>query len=170
MRLHPPLDDLVITWPFGATSPNVPGVMHRGVDLRAAIGTPVYAAADGAAVALSQHDQGFGRYVRLDLGRQTLDGWDGSRLAGDVVVYYAHLSEQIPSQPVTRGQMVGQTGNTGNSTGAHLHWEVRVDMVSVDPMLYVEGLMERLEQVGELATALRWELEEAQREDNRAAT
>jgi len=163
MKLHPPLSDLIVTWPFGATSPSVPGVTHRGVDFRAAIGTPCYAAADGAAVALSQHD-GFGCYVRLGLGTVTLDGWDGSQVTGDVVVYYAHLSEQIPSQPVTRGQVVGRTGNTGNSTGAHLHWEVRVDMMSVDPMLYLEGLMEEWEEQRQRAlgasTRHRWRLEE----------
>jgi hypothetical protein len=172
MRLRAPLDEMIVTWPFGATSddPRLAGVVHRGVDLRAVVGTPVYAAADGAAVALSQYGVGFGHYMRLGLGTVMLDGWDGSQITGDVVVYYAHLSHMTTNRPVTRGELIGWTGDTGYCLGAHLHWEVRVDMVSVDPMLYVEGgPMERLEQVGELATAVRWQLEEAQREREQAA-
>jgi hypothetical protein len=165
MRLSPPLTSLIVTWPFGATSddPRLVGVVHRGVDLRAVVGTPVYAAADGAAVALSQYDVGFGHYMRLGLGTVTLDGWDGSRITGDVVVYYAHLSERITSQPVTRDALIGYSGETGYCLGAHLHWEVRVDGVSVDPMLYVEGWMESWEEQRERALAAskehRWRLE-----------
>jgi hypothetical protein len=171
MRLRAPLNEMIVTWPFGATSddPRLAGVTHRGVDLRAAVGTPCRAAADGAAVALSQYDMGFGRYMRLGLGEVTLDGWDGSRLMGNVVVYYAHLIKRTPSQPVQRGAVIGWTGETGFCLGAHLHWEVRVDGVSVDPMLYVEGgPMEQLERVGEFAAAVRWQLEEAQREEEEA--
>lgn len=166
MRLRAPLDDMIVTWPFGATSddPRLAGVVHRGSDLRAPIGTPVYAGADGAAVALSQYDVGFGHYVRLGLGAATLDGWDGSQITGDVVVYYAHLSERTMSRPVTRGEIIGKTGNTGNCLGAHLHWEVRVDGVPVDPLLYMEGLMDQWEQQREAALAAainhRWRLEE----------
>lgn len=166
MRLRQPLDNMHVTWPFEATSDDqrLAGVVHRGVDLRAEIGTPVYAAADGAAVALSQYDVGFGHYVRLGLGTITLDGVDDSKITGDVVVYYAHLSERIASRPVVRGEIIGKTGDTGNVTGAHLHWEVRVNGVSVDPMLYVEGLMEQWEQQRERALAAatehRWRLEE----------
>ena len=166
MRLRAPLDEMIVTWPFGATSddPRLAGVVHRGVDLRAVVGTPVYAAADGVARALSQYDAGFGHYMRLDLGEATLDGWDGSRITGDVVVYYAHLSHMTTNRPVTRGELIGWTGDTGYCLGAHLHWEVRVDGRPVDPMLYVEGLMKEWEQQRERALAAatnhRWRLEE----------
>jgi hypothetical protein len=166
MRLRAPLNEMTVTWAFGATSddPRLAGVVHRGVDLRAAVGTPCRAAADGAAVALSQYDMGFGRYMRLGLGEVTLDGWDGSRLMGNVVVYYAHLIKRTPSQPVQRGAVIGWTGETGFCLGAHLHWEVRVDGMPVDPMLYVEGAMDALERtVGEMREAsklVRWTMED----------
>jgi hypothetical protein len=166
MQLKAPLDEMIVTWPFGATSddPRLAGVVHRGVDLRAVVGTPVYAAADGAAVALDQYDVGFGQYMRLGLGVVTLDGWDGSHITGDTVVYYAHLSQRTASRPVTRGELIGWTGATGTVTAAHLHWEVRVDGMPVDPMLYVEGAMDALERtVGEMREAsklVRWTMED----------
>lgn len=175
MRLKAPLDEMIVTWAFGATSddPRLVGVIHRGTDLRAPVGTPFWSAADGAAVALDQYAVGYGQYMRLGLGVVTLDGWDGSHTTGDTTVYYAHLSRRTASRPVTRGELLGWTGATGNVTAAHLHLEVRVDGVPVDPMLYVEGMMEQWEEqrakAGELATAVRWELEEAQRERERAA-
>ncbi len=171
MQLQAPLDDMIITWPFGATSddPRLAGVTHRGVDLRAAVGTPCRAAADGAVVALSQYELGFGHYMRLGLGEVTLQGWDGSRISGNVVVYYVHLSKRTISRPVQRGDLIGWTGDTGYCLGAHLHWEVRVNGIPVDPMLYVEGgPVEQLERVGEFAAAVRWQLEEAQREEEEA--
>lgn len=166
MRLHAPLDDMFVTWPFGATSddPRLAGVIHRGSDLRAPIGTPVYAGADGAMVTLNQQDAGLGLYARLGLGVVTLDGWDGSHLTGNVIVRYGHLSHGCVSRPVARGEVIGWSGNTGNSLGAHLHLEVEVDGVFVDPMLYMEGLMDQWEQQRAAALAAatnhRWRLEE----------
>ena len=171
MYLHAPLAEMIVTWPFGASSddPRLAGVTHRGVDLRAAVGTPCRAAADGAVVALSQYELGFGHYMRLGLGEVALQGWDGSRISGNVVVYYAHLFKRTISRPVQRGDLIGWTGDTGYCLGAHLHWEVRVNGISVDPMLYVEGgPVEQLERVGEFAAAVRWQLEEAQREEEEA--
>lgn len=129
MLLRRPLSETIVTWAFGG--------VHRGVDLRAIPGKPCYAGADGFAE-VRQQDAGFGLYVRLSLGIVAL----GDLPPGEVVVYYAHLSSVAlsgSSQRVRRGELLGETGATGNVTGAHLHWEVRVDGVSVDPLLYVGG-------------------------------
>lgn len=165
MKLTPPLDEMIVTWPFGATSddPRLAGIVHRGVDLRAVTGTPFVAAADAQLAQGNQYDMGFGLYARLGLGHVTLDGWDGSQITGNVVVYYAHLSETIPPQSVRCAQYVGRTGCSGFCLGDHLHWEVRVDGVPVDPMLYVEGMMTNLEdqllQGRRAGIDVRWELE-----------
>lgn len=106
MRLGRPLKSYVrITQRFSPTS-------HYGLDLSAYTGTPVYAAVDGVAYAANQ-PEGFGRYVRIE--------------TPEAKVYAAHLdSFAIGSgQAVRRGQIIGFSGNTGNSTGPHLHFEVR---------------------------------------------
>ena len=107
MRLSRPLSSYVrITQLFSPT-------VHYGLDLSAYVGTPVYATVDG--IAYGRFDAtGFGRYVRIE--------------TPEVKVYSAHLDTIIvgEGQPVKRGAIIGYSGNTGNSTGPHLHLEVRV--------------------------------------------
>lgn len=106
MRLGRPIKSYVrITQRF---IPNV----HFGLDLSAYTGTPVYAPVDGTAFAANQ-PSGFGRYVRIETPTAR--------------VYAAHLDSFAISsgQPVRCGQVIGYSGNTGNSTGPHLHVEVR---------------------------------------------
>jgi hypothetical protein len=95
---------------------------HTGVDYRAASGVPIVAAADGV-VSRSVYDDRAGIYVRIDHG----DGvWTG----------YSHLSERhvLAGHAVTAGQQIGEAGATGSATAAHLHFEVSVDGVKVDPV------------------------------------
>lgn len=107
------------------------GPAHRGLDLSAVVGTPVYAPCDGVAFAETDTHRtgGFGRYVRIE-------AHDGAQA---VYVYLAHLSDWrvTDGQRVRAGQLVGLSGNTGNSSGAHLHLEVRVGSrepgAAVDP-------------------------------------
>ena len=89
---------------------------HNGLDFGVPVGTPVRAAADGLAGRVESRDQdGYGRHVRL-----THD--DG------VVTIYAHLERPLvhTCQPVEAGMVIGLSGNSGFSTGPHLHFEVRV--------------------------------------------
>ncbi len=87
---------------------------HEGMDFAANIGTPVYATGDGT-VTLADWKQGYGKCIIIDhgYGYETL---------------YAHLNEYKvrAGQKVTRGEMIGEVGNTGKSTGPHLHYEVHV--------------------------------------------
>ena len=98
--------------------------MHEGIDLAAGAGTPITAAADGVVVSAG----GLGGY-----GNATLID-HGAALA----TLYAHQSVVLvkAGDPVTKGQLIGAVGCTGLCTGAHLHFEVRVRGIAVDPVAW----------------------------------
>ncbi|HEY3627853.1 MAG TPA: M23 family metallopeptidase [Terracidiphilus sp.] len=104
---------------------NGEGAFHAGIDIAAAYGSPVRAAADGDVTA-TRMGAGYGREVSIDHGH-------------DLLTVYGHLSSMIvvPGQHVTRGQVIGYVGQSGRSTGPHLHYEVRVHMVPVNPHKYL---------------------------------
>ncbi len=104
---------------------NGEGAFHAGIDIAAAYGSPVRAAADGDVTA-TRMGNGYGREITIDHGH-------------DVLTVYGHLSSMIvvPGQHVTRGQVIGYVGQSGRSTGPHLHYEVRVHMVPVNPHKYL---------------------------------
>jgi murein DD-endopeptidase MepM/ murein hydrolase activator NlpD len=104
---------------------NGEGAFHAGIDIAAAYGSPVRAAADGDVTA-TRMGAGYGKEVTIDHGH-------------DVLTVYGHLSSMIvvPGQHVTRGQVIGYVGQSGRSTGPHLHYEVRVHMVPVNPHKYL---------------------------------
>jgi murein DD-endopeptidase MepM/ murein hydrolase activator NlpD len=120
-----PVEGARITSGFGIrVHPVLGGLrMHQGVDYAAAIGTPVRAPAAGQVVS-AEYQDGYGNVVTLrhQTRYQTL---------------YAHLSrfgEQAkPGKTVKEGDIIGYVGNTGRSTGPHLHFEVRVNQQPVDP-------------------------------------
>jgi murein DD-endopeptidase MepM/ murein hydrolase activator NlpD len=93
---------------------------HQGLDYRCPVGTPVLAAHPGIARAYDQGSMGLGKYVKITY----LDGRGVERY----VTRVAHLSEfrVQDGARVTRGQVVALSGNTGNSTGAHLHFDLRI--------------------------------------------
>ncbi|NDV77751.1 M23 family metallopeptidase [Dysgonomonas sp. 511] len=97
---------------------------HAGMDFSADIGTPVYATGDGV-VTYADWRQGYGKCIIVDhgFGYTTL---------------YAHLSEYkvMSGQKVTRGEQIAEVGNTGKSTGPHLHYEVRVKGEPDNPAKY----------------------------------
>ena len=99
--------------------------LHEGMDIAAFPGTPVYAPAKGVVV-FAGYKQGYGNVIVVD------HGYELSTL-------YGHLSEIMvsPQQKIHRGEVIGAVGNTGNSSGAHLHYEVRISNVPVDPSNYV---------------------------------
>lgn len=98
---------------------------HKGVDIAAPSGTPVYAAADGVVTQSGMTTGGYGVKV-------TIQHADGTQ------TIYAHLNANIatpvPGTTVRQGQMIGGVGSTGNSTGNHLHYEVRKNGTPVNPM------------------------------------
>ncbi|HDD24202.1 MAG TPA: LysM peptidoglycan-binding domain-containing protein [Chloroflexi bacterium] len=99
---------------------------HSGVDFRAPGGTPVHAAAAGTVV-LAEQLSLWGNAVVIDHGWGVLTG-------------YAHLSaiHVTPGQQVTAGEVIAEVGNTGLSTGAHLHWEMWVGGTSVDALQWLD--------------------------------
>lgn len=99
--------------------------MHTGIDFAAAIGTPVYATADGKVVEVDVKFSGYGKVIEIDHGF-------GYRTR------YAHLHGFAISQGklVKRGDLIGYVGNTGLSTAPHLHYEVLINGNQVDPVHY----------------------------------
>jgi murein DD-endopeptidase MepM/ murein hydrolase activator NlpD len=104
---------------------NGEGAFHPGIDIDAPNGTPVRAAGDGEVTGASM-GAGYGRQVVIDHGH-------------DLVTLYGHLSAiaVLPGQRVTRGQIIGYVGQSGRATGPHLHYEVRVHNVPVNPHKYL---------------------------------
>lgn len=98
---------------------------HRGLDYSVPKGTPVRATADGTVVAMKR-DRGMGMMVRLDHGNR-------------MTTTYGHMSEWRvrQGQKVTRGQVIGLSGNSGRSTAPHLHYEVAVNGRHTNPMPYI---------------------------------
>lgn len=98
---------------------------HEGLDFSAPIGTEIYATGDGTVVNVTVSPIGYGKYVEID------HGFGYSTL-------YAHMEgfNVKPGQKVKRGDIIGYVGNTGKSSGPHLHYEVRIKGKAVDPAHY----------------------------------
>ncbi|MCL4863632.1 MAG: M23 family metallopeptidase [Caldilineaceae bacterium] len=132
--LRPIAEQYQTTSPFGIRRSYNGGPFssyHAGQDFGAPVGVTVTAPAD-AVVALAEPLQVRGNAVILDHGRGVFTG-------------YWHLSELFvaPGQAVAAGDLIGLVGNTGLSTGAHLHWELRIFGIAVDPMQFLsEPLLE----------------------------
>jgi murein DD-endopeptidase MepM/ murein hydrolase activator NlpD len=100
------------------------GRMHQGIDIGAACGTPIRAAAGGTVI-YAGWMSGYGNITIIDHG-------------GGIATAYGHQSSlSIGSGSVSQGQVIGAVGNTGFSTGCHLHFEVRVNGSPVDPLGYL---------------------------------
>lgn len=99
--------------------------MHEGLDVGAPYGTPVHSPADGI-VTFSGEKAGFGKFVQVDHGY------------GIETIYAHNQSLSVRSgQKVKRGALLAAVGNTGHSTGPHLHYEVRVNGIAVDPLYFI---------------------------------
>ena len=111
---------------YGVRRDPIYGTMkfHEGMDFSAPVGTPVYATADGTVTA-SSWQSAYGNMVQIDHGF-------------NYTTRYAHLSKLIarPGQQVRRGDLIGLVGNTGKSTGPHLHYEVRYRGAPQNPVNY----------------------------------
>jgi murein DD-endopeptidase MepM/ murein hydrolase activator NlpD len=101
--------------------------MHEGQDYAGAHGSPIYATADGVVIHAGW-ENGYGKLVsiRHDFGIETR---------------YGHLSRVRVGvgEKVSRGDRIGDMGNTGRSTGTHLHYEIRVGKKAINPMTYIKA-------------------------------
>ena len=116
-----------ITSPYGTRVHPVTGKVrtHAGLDIGAAHGTNIYAAAAGTVLVSGWNTGGYGNYVVIDHG-------------GGLTTLYAHCSSLLVSagQKVSRGQVIAKVGSTGMSTGPHLHFEVLKNGSHTDPNAY----------------------------------
>jgi murein DD-endopeptidase MepM/ murein hydrolase activator NlpD len=108
---------------------NGEGEFHTGVDISAPVGTPIRATADGI-VKSADIASGYGREVILDNGH-------------GIETCYAHMSgfAVMAGQSVVRGQVIGYVGRTGRTTGANLHYEVRIHNTPVNPHKYMRDTL-----------------------------
>ena len=99
---------------------------HTGIDLVEPFGSPVHAADDGIVALVGSSTSGYGRYVVI-------------AHSGGLDTLYGHLSTALVKvgQLVTQGQTIGLEGSTGNSTGPHLHFELRIKQQPIDPTPYL---------------------------------
>jgi murein DD-endopeptidase MepM/ murein hydrolase activator NlpD len=99
---------------------------HTGIDLVEPFGSPVYAADDGVVALVGSSSSGYGNYVVI-------------AHSGGLDTLYGHLATSLVKvgDRVAQGQPVGMEGSTGNSTGAHLHFELRINQKPVDPSPYL---------------------------------
>lgn len=129
VKYSKPLKNLHVTSPYGPRTFHGKKDFHPGIDFRAAIGTPVYAAAPGT-VRKTGTGRGFGNYVQINHADGTAS-------------YYAHLSKEVvKSGKVKAGQLIGYSGNsddTGQSTGPHLHFAVRKGGSYVNPTSWINA-------------------------------
>lgn len=120
--------------------------LHTGVDFATAIDTPVYATADGVVNAASFSTGGYGYLVKIDhsLGFMT---------------YYAHLNKIVVQKGmfVKRGQLIAYSGNTGQSTGPHLHYEIRFLGNVIDPKNFMEWKMSNFDSIFEKERSVAWQ-------------
>ncbi len=125
-----------ITSPFGGREDPILGAgegeFHKGVDIAAPSGTPIRATASGVVLTAAMGN-GYGREVVLDHG-------------GGVHTVYGHMSgfHCTAGDQVVRGQIIGYVGTTGRSTGPHVHYEVRLRDVPVNPHKYLRMTADEL--------------------------
>jgi murein DD-endopeptidase MepM/ murein hydrolase activator NlpD len=124
-RLRWPLEEPALSSPFGTRR----GKIHEGIDLRAPVGTPVYAADEGEVVYAGDAISGYGNLVVL-------------QHAGDLLTVYAHNSALLVRQGerVPAGHKVALVGQSGRATGPHLHFEVREGQIPRDPMRFLPAI------------------------------
>lgn len=115
-----PLDRMRVTSDFGRRN----GDFHEGVDLKARIGTPVYAVDRGKVIYAGTRISGYGKMVVI-------------KHASGLATIYAHNSKLYvkTGESVLQGNRIALSGNTGRSSGPHVHFEVRKGVTAMNPML-----------------------------------
>ena len=130
-----PADMRMISSGFGYRSDPFNGhaAMHTGLDFRGPIGSPIHAAAQGK-VSFVGMKQGYGRVVEISHGNGMLTRY------AHMSAWRAHVGQQVAA-----GDVIGLIGNTGRSTGPHLHFEVRINDRAVNPRPFLESAPHVLE-------------------------
>jgi murein DD-endopeptidase MepM/ murein hydrolase activator NlpD len=136
IKTHP------ISTPFGKKGKHWSKGYHTGIDIACPVGTDVFAAQDGKVLAGSW-GASYGTQILID--QKPLNDGTPNRIAGGWAIY-AHLSKSLvkAGQEVKKGDLIGKSGNTGNSTGPHLHFEVRNNVrwsagKEVDPNPFIKA-------------------------------
>lgn len=118
----------ILTSPYGYRDHPISGeyIFHAGVDISANVGTPIRAFSGGTVDFVGQSDS-YGLYIQIDHGN-------------GITTFYCHCSELcVPKgESVAVGQIIAKTGDTGNTTGPHLHMEMKKDGVLINPEYYIE--------------------------------
>ncbi|MBC7753911.1 MAG: M23 family metallopeptidase [Moraxellaceae bacterium] len=107
-----------------------PGRPHKGIDLAAQRGVPVMASTNGVVIYTGKDFNGFGKMIMIETTGEN----------SGFATLYAHLDKIVvyDGQKVTQGEVIGALGNTGRSSGPHLHFEIRKsDGIPVDPLAYL---------------------------------
>ena len=120
-----PVSNGHITSRFGSRE-SIRNHTHKGIDIAASYGTDIKAVADGTIEYASYNSGGYGNLVIIDHGN-------------GIKTYYGHCSKLCVSvgQKVNAGDVIAKVGSTGNSTGNHCHFEIRVNGSQIDPQKYV---------------------------------
>jgi len=143
-----PLVNAIVTSRFGMRDHPILEAtrLHGGIDFRAAPGTEVLATADGVVEFSGNHSSGLGTMVKIvhNYGFSTL---------------YAHLdkTDVRVGQYITKGQMIGRSGNTGRSAAPHLHYEVHYLGRKLDPKPFLEWSIDQYDQIFEQEARIQWE-------------
>ncbi|MBX7491326.1 peptidoglycan DD-metalloendopeptidase family protein [Helicobacter turcicus] len=121
--------------------------LHTGIDFGLPIGTPIYAPADGVAYFVNNsYNGGYGIMVKLEhsFGFST---------------FYAHLSRIVVKKGdfVRRGQLIAYSGNSGRSTGPHLHYEIRYLSQDLNPRSFIEWTMRDYTKIFEKEKSVKWQ-------------
>lgn len=119
-----PTTGYTITSPFGWRSFGG-GQFHPGVDIGVPMGTPIFATNDGVVLSAGWNSGGYGNWVEIDNGN-------------GITTVFGHMSRVAVQTGVLvhKGEVIGYSGESGEATGPHLHYEVRVNGTAVDPMKY----------------------------------
>lgn len=117
-----PVDKGTLTSGFGRRGRRI----HKGIDLAADPGTPIKAAATGEVIYSDNKQRGYGNLIII-------------QHADDFVTVYAHNRRNLvdEGETVRQGAVIAELGNTGRSTGPHLHFEIRLKSKAIDPLVYL---------------------------------
>ena len=135
IMLWPTLTTSYITSQYGSRLHPIQGIIknHAGIDIGGSTGNPVYAAADGVIIYSQYNTGGYGNMVMIDHGTNS----EGVK----IVTLYGHGNKLLRNvgESVKQGELIMEMGSTGNSTGPHVHFEVRENGIAVDPKKYLSS-------------------------------